>query len=460
MIRIKRLETVSPRLIPRAFNFDTSVITGTPVNNGSSNVFVIACMDARYINALESYLLAQLTPGTTYDLFTLEGASYGGLLTSTYTCPIATTNWDQTLLDHIQVAISLHNISQIWIIDHINCKGYAACGQTDNQAGHLTNAGILATTIRTSSFYQNGTSFPTATRQWSAIFPTAGNGISSFYFTNPVGTSTTLTTYGGATIQTQYIPAQVPNTTKILILGCIDPRFSELLSSFLNDYKGIDYTYDLFILAGSSLGVNQTYNSDGTPRAGLTSGTAYPLNLLSGTSSVGPMGVNWGPTFFDHLKQAILNDGITEVWSFDHLDCGAYKAIKFGNFASTDLDPAQHIPELQKLQGYIQTRYPSISFKGFIMDTAGKVTKVVDDGLGVVIDTLPKNFGSSKVRAPVSDILDVHAKASADFVLKVEKKDTAPGIGFSNQLQVTKLTPTPSKTTILNPKVITTKHKF
>jgi hypothetical protein len=88
------------------------------------------------------------------------------------------------------------------------------------------------------------------------------------------------------------------------------------------------------------------------------------------------------------------------------------------------------------------------------MDTSGQITKVIDDLRGLNIDPQLSTFGSSRVRSPASDIIDLRAKASADYVLKVETRDTNPGIGFSNQLQLLKLTPTPSQKTILNPKVI------
>ena len=136
--------------------------------------------------------------------------------------------------------------------------------------------------------------------------------------------------------------------------------------------------------------------------------------------------------------------------------------------SATDLDPAQHTPELQKLRGHINT-YTStkdylenaptqLAFKGFIMDTAGGITKVVDSG-GVQVDTVLfaplGTFGSSRIRSPTSDVIELHAKASADFVLKSQTQNSPQG--FSNQSIQTKLTPAPSVTKVLDPKVVTTK---
>ena len=252
----------------------------------------------------------------------------------------------------------------------------------------------------------------------------------------------------------------------VLVLGCIDPRFSQILSSFLINYKEVQFVYDLFILAGSSLGVNQSYNINGTQRANAATGDAYPQNLLATSAVIGPLGHKWGPTFFDHLTVAVLVHNITEVWVFDHLDCGAYKAIKFGDLALPDLDPEQHIPEIQKLQGFISSRYSSLGFKGFIMDTNGLITKVVDDNKGVELDVIRYplvlgEFGSSRIRAPASEIIDLRAKASADYVL-VREHSGSRNSGFGRQLVRTKLTPVNtlglapsegSSTTVLETKV-------
>jgi hypothetical protein len=204
--------------------------------------------------------------------------------------------------------------------------------------------------------------------------------------------------------------------------------------SFLNNYKGVQFVYDLFILAGASLGVNQSYTTFPTKRSSGSAAAPYTTNQLATgiANTVGPMGVNWGPTFFDHLSIARLLHQITEVWVFDHLDCGAYKAIKLGGLPNaTDLLPGPHTEELIKLQGYINiytstTDYlgnapTQLAFKGFVMDMNGGITKVVDSG-GVQVDNILfaplGTFGSSRIRAPASEIIELRAKASADYVLK------------------------------------------
>jgi hypothetical protein len=193
-----------------------------------------------------------------------------------------------------------------------------------------------------------------------------------------------------------------------------------MLTSFLINYKDVQFSYDLTILAGSSLGANQSYTTFPATRSPPATGN-YPLNLIP------QFGGAWGPTFFNHLSIARALHGITEVWVFDHLDCGAYKRIKFGDVANTDLLIPPHTQELTKLMGYVNT-YTStadylgnpatnLAFKGFVMDTSGNITKVVDNGLGVpYVNIIP--FGSSRIRAPASDYIDNKAWNTADIVTR------------------------------------------
>lgn len=469
MIRLKRLESRVTE--PDIFSpYSTIVPANTPPNNAASTVFVISCIDPRFTYAVEEYLLAQLGPQTTYDLFVLAGSALGGRLINNVgapppagtACSIVASNqsWREVLLNHIQVAISLHNVSRIYIIDHLDCAAYGVCAGVDTPASHFAQFTSLRSIIVAALFFKNGDVVPALKVAGSVIFGAAGANITGLYFNTPVGSTTELIDYTAGIAPIVPVGSYTfPPTSgaKILVLGCIDPRFSEILSSFLTTFKEVQFIFDLFITAGSSLGVNQSYLLNGTQRANNTPGDAYPLSLLANavTGKLGPLGHKWGPVFFDHLTVAFSVHNITEVWVFDHLDCGAYKAIKFGNFGATDLDPAQHIPEIVKLQGFIKTARPSLAFKGFIMDTAGTINKVVDDTNGVFLDkiTFPfavGTFGSSRIRAPASEIVDLRARSSADYVLRRESQGAQ---GFSNQLVRTKLTPVPSVTSVLETKV-------
>jgi carbonic anhydrase len=503
--RTKRLATLNIKTDTVFFDYQTREYantdgnnggTGTQLNNGNTRAFVLGCIDPRYASSLESYLEKSLVADDfSYDLFILAGAALGGGLTGTTgacttgatgRCAVVSTgnNWNEVLKEHIQVGIALHNVREFIAIDHLDCGAYKnciLCSQTDLlsaphklQYDRLT-AGTFAangfTGISGTTFFGNAAAGVTF---GSKVFT---SGITGAYFdykaVSSGDTTTNLLKYDGTTIlDTSYFPRDYQ--TKVLVLGCIDPRYSQLMTSFLNNYKGVQFIYDLFILAGSSLGANQSYTTFPTKRTAGSTGAAYPSNQLAVgiANTVAPMGVNWGPTFFDHLSIARLLHQITEVWVFDHLDCGAYKAIKLGGLPSaTDLDPTQHTPELVKLQGYINTYTSStdylgnaattLAFKGFIMDTQGGITKVVDSG-GVVLDIIPSSlstFGSSRIRAPASEIVDLRGKASADYVLVSEHTgNNTPG--FGRELVRTKLTPTPATTSVLETKVGPLKSAF
>jgi hypothetical protein len=166
-------------------------------------------------------------------------------------------------------------------------------------------------------------------------------------------------------IQISGRPPVIPpsNGAHVLVLSCIDPRFTEFLAWFLINYKAVHSNYDLFSLAGASLGVNQVVFT------------------------------NWKGVFFDHLALALDLHEISEVWAFDHLDCGAYKQFKV---LTVDDDVGKHTEELQKLQQSlatytgstnltVNTKIQQLAFKGFVMSTEGSIFKVVDDGRGVEV---------------------------------------------------------------------------
>ena len=447
LTRLKRLRGARASVIQPDLN--EPVYPGTPPNNNAATTFVLACIDPRYTAALEEYLL-QILPNNTYDLFILAGAAGGGNLTGNSancvtgggTCSVvsASNNWQTALLDHIQVAITLHNVTQILAVDHLDCGAYKNCilgscspTQSDQTPSyHATQFNALKNVINAASFYPNGAPAPTV--PGSSIFST----ITGLYFDTPTinPNLTTLYSYlATPTAFTEFFPTT--SGAKVLVLGCIDPRYSALLSSFLVNYKDVQFIYDLFILAGASLGANQSYNTTAFPtvRGDNPNTTDYPNNLLANNGAgIGKLGKNWGPTFFDHLAIAILLHQITEVWVFDHLDCGAYKAIKFGDLSLSDLDPSEHIPELIKLQGYISQTQPSLAFKGFIMDTQGNISKVVDDQRGVSFSSpkplgapmnktlysiprlIPKTTGGSRIRFTASQYTALKAFYSADRV--------------------------------------------
>jgi hypothetical protein len=161
-----------------------------------------------------------------------------------------------------------------------------------------------------------------------------------------------------------------------------------VLSTFLREFKDVQFVYDLFILAGASIGANQSYTGAALSLRTQGSTGSYANNILAdGRAGIGELGRQWGPAFFDHLSIARLLHEITEVWVFDHLDCGAYKAIHYGDLSDPDSSVYPHITEMTKLKTRIDTYTAadplnatpySLGFKGYIIDQDGNIGRYVD----------------------------------------------------------------------------------
>jgi len=403
---------------------------GLPSDNTTAKAMVLACIDPRYTYATEQFLINQLDATNKYDLFALAGSPLGPSFLGDTGPLYIPADYQEIFFEHLQIARALHSITDVWVFDHLDCGAYknfyspplsgpnspdcTISNHTTVIAGMktaLANSGIAGITgLNVKAYLQES--------------PECGGGSC---FSGVTGTTLT---------NTGFCPGIPPNTgASVFVLGCIDPRYSALLSKFLIDFKNIKFNYDLFNLAGASLGVNQSYGITGAVRTAVAT-APYLSNQISG------FGVKWGPVFFQHIDIALAIHNITEVWVFDHLDCGAYKAIKFGcpvgSFGPCpDLDISPHTEELLKLQTNIKTRYPSLNFKGFVMDTQGNLNKVIDSG-GLNLD---KQFGSSRIRNPASLLTDRLAFSKADYLTKSSTSACQP------KLQINKLCSCDSSTT-------------
>ena len=121
------------------------------------------------------------------------------------------------------------------------------------------------------------------------------------------------------------------------VLTCIDPRYTFDVAYYLQHKKELHQDYDLFTLAGASVGATKK---------------------------------EWKKTFYDTLDLGLKLHGIKEVWCFDHLDCGMYKAT-FG--LKKDLDPKIHMDCMEKLKKVIKKKYPQLKFRKFLVDAKGHI---------------------------------------------------------------------------------------
>ena len=144
--------------------------------------------------------------------------------------------------------------------------------------------------------------------------------------------------------------AQVPpyhDRTKgkasVLVLSCIDPRFTHDTAWFLTHNQELHADYDLICLAGASIGF---FHSE-----------------------------CWKNMFLEHIDLAVQLHGITEIWCINHLDCGMAKAT----FKVDDDTESLHLDSMRSLKKELATSHPKLKFKGYLIDVHGYISKKVSE---------------------------------------------------------------------------------
>lgn len=83
---------------------------------GNTEALVLSCMDYRLVDDTEHYF-SERGMKEKYDHVVLAGASLGAV-TDKYPA------WNQTFWDHLEVAIQLHHITKVIVLDHRDCGAY------------------------------------------------------------------------------------------------------------------------------------------------------------------------------------------------------------------------------------------------------------------------------------------------------------------------------------------------
>lgn len=83
---------------------------------GSTDALLLSCMDYRLVDDTERYMAAR-GMRERYDHVVLAGAALGAI-TSRFPA------WNQTFWDHLDVAIQLHHIHTVIVLDHRDCGAY------------------------------------------------------------------------------------------------------------------------------------------------------------------------------------------------------------------------------------------------------------------------------------------------------------------------------------------------
>jgi len=154
------------------------------------------------------------------------------------------------------------------------------------------------------------------------------------------------------TTGTQILNTQIPNMltqnqliahkAKAIVITCMDFRLIDDAVLFFNSI-GLNNNYDNFILAGASLGYNQTVYSA------------------------------WSETFDKHIELAEQLHDITDVIVLDHMQCGAYKL--FYNLQSIPRanEIEKHKDNFIKFTQTINQKYPHLTVSTYLMDLDGTI---------------------------------------------------------------------------------------
>ena len=83
---------------------------------GGTEALLLSCMDFRLMDEIERYMSGRGLRDK-YDQVILAGASLGAV-TDEYPA------WNQTFWEHLDIAIKLHNIHEVIVMDHRDCGAY------------------------------------------------------------------------------------------------------------------------------------------------------------------------------------------------------------------------------------------------------------------------------------------------------------------------------------------------
>src|SRR5947209_9956537 len=89
---------------------------GLALAAGGTDALLLNCIDYRLTGATERYMSGRGMAGK-YDQIVLAGAALGA---KNDKFPA----WGTTFMDHVQVALDLHNIHKVVVMDHRDCGAY------------------------------------------------------------------------------------------------------------------------------------------------------------------------------------------------------------------------------------------------------------------------------------------------------------------------------------------------
>jgi carbonic anhydrase len=131
---------------------------------------------------------------------------------------------------------------------------------------------------------------------------------------------------------------------KAMVLSCMDPRFQNLVHSFLKKKK-LTGKYSAFTIAGAAVGV--THNKF----------------------------KKWHNTFYDNLATSIQLHKIEKLIVINHKDCGAAKIANGKKEFNPENEKKIHENSFSKIKKEIKKRFPKLKVELNIISLDSKITK-------------------------------------------------------------------------------------
>lgn len=87
-----------------------------PDPNHEADVLLLTCMDFRFL-----LTISELMKGIKYDHVVLAGAALGAVQG-------VKPHWGKTFFDHLGLAVDLHNVKNVFVMEHRECGAYGPKG--------------------------------------------------------------------------------------------------------------------------------------------------------------------------------------------------------------------------------------------------------------------------------------------------------------------------------------------
>lgn len=91
---------------------------------GTAEALLLSCMDYRLVDDIVTYMNGRGMVNQ-YDHVVLAGGSLGAVSDK--------LNWGKTFWDHLDVAIKLHHIKKVMVMDHLDCGAYRVVFEKDTK---------------------------------------------------------------------------------------------------------------------------------------------------------------------------------------------------------------------------------------------------------------------------------------------------------------------------------------